>query len=81
MNCLTNGTTVFLAVLPRLERQARFACRSMTDVHRLEDCVQEILALCSLWTFRLSPGWISQMRRDVHKDGHAFGRSCLTAPL
>jgi DNA-directed RNA polymerase specialized sigma24 family protein len=54
MNEQTEGTAMFLAILPALRRHACFAFRGMKDVHRFEDCVQETLALCWLWCGRLS---------------------------
>lgn len=48
-----NGTVVFLAILPTVQRHAQFAFRAIRDVHRVEDCIQETLALCWLWACRL----------------------------
>lgn len=49
----TNGTVVFLAILPTVLRHAHFAFRGMRDRHRFDDCVQETLALCWTWSCRL----------------------------
>jgi len=48
-----NGTTVFLAILPKVLRHAHFAFRDIKDPNRVDDCVQETLALTWLWTCRL----------------------------
>jgi DNA-directed RNA polymerase specialized sigma24 family protein len=48
-----NGTVVFLTILPCVERHARFAFRAMRDAHRVEDCIQETLALCWVWACQL----------------------------
>lgn len=53
MNGQRNGTAVFLEILPKVQRHACFAFRGMKDFNRFEDCVQETLALCWLWTCRL----------------------------
>src|SRR4051812_27492212 len=53
MNGFPNGTLVFLAILPAVRRHALFAFRGLKDCARFEDCVQETLALCWLWTCRL----------------------------
>ncbi len=53
MNTHREGTEIFLAIQATVERHARFAFRGMRDVHRHEDCVQETLCLCWLWTCRL----------------------------
>lgn len=63
MNAHANGTAVFLAISPTIERHARFTFRGQKDHHRLEDCVQETLALCWLWSCRL---W------EQGKDASAF---------
>jgi DNA-directed RNA polymerase specialized sigma24 family protein len=49
----TNGTLVFLAILPQIERHALFAFRGVKDPGRHDDCVQETLALCWRWCCRL----------------------------
>lgn len=48
-----NGTAVFLAIFPQVQRHAFFAFRGMKDFNRFEDCVQETLCLCWLWASRL----------------------------
>lgn len=53
MNVQTSGTTVFLAILPQVERHALFAFRNVKDPGRFDDSVQETLALCWLWACRL----------------------------
>lgn len=53
MNEQMNGTVVFLAIFPQVERHALFAFRGIKDFHRFEDCVQETLCLCWLWSCRL----------------------------
>ena len=53
MNEQSNGTEVFLAILPQVRRHASFAFRGMRDINRFEDCVQETLCLCWLWAGRL----------------------------
>ena len=53
MNGQHNGTAVFLEILPNVQRHACFTFRGMKDFNRFEDCVQETLALCWLWTCRL----------------------------
>jgi DNA-directed RNA polymerase specialized sigma24 family protein len=63
MNAPPYGTAVFLAILPTIERHARFVFRGQKDFHRREDCVQETLALCWLWSCRL---W------EQGKDARAF---------
>ncbi len=49
----TNGTIVFLAILPQIERHALFSFRSVKDPGRHDDCVQETPALCWRWCCRL----------------------------
>ncbi len=53
MDGQTDGTRVFLAILPTVQRHALFAFRRLRDPHRFDDCVQETLAICWLWTCRL----------------------------
>ncbi len=49
----TEGTAVFLAIYPQILRHAFFAFRGVKDPGRFDDCVQETLALCWLWSCRL----------------------------
>jgi len=53
MNGYEHGTTIFLAIFPKVMQHACFAFRGMRDFHSFEDCVQETLALCWHWSCRL----------------------------
>jgi DNA-directed RNA polymerase specialized sigma24 family protein len=57
--CFSDPTTqdlhaAFVALLPRLQRYARFAFRSVRCPHEQADAAQELVALCWAWFVRLA---------------------------
>ena len=53
-NALALHRSAFLAILPKIEGQARFAFRHSRCSHKRADAVAEVVAICWMWFCRLA---------------------------